>query len=123
MELISTNSVATAVGSYSQAVKVNGMVFCSGQIPLRADGVLVTGKITEQTRQVLINLDAVLRAAGSSLGKVVKCTVYLKDMNDFALMNKIYEEYFRNHKPARVTVAVSRLPKDVLVEIDCIAVA
>jgi len=123
MEIITTNSAPEAVGPYSQAIKANGMVFCSGQIPLRLDGTLVPGEIKEQTRQVLENLDAVLGTAGSALDKVLKCTVYLKDMGDFAAMNEVYAEYFRNHKPARATVEVARLPKDVLVEIDCIAIA
>jgi 2-iminobutanoate/2-iminopropanoate deaminase len=123
MEFITTNSAPAAVGPYSQAVKVNGMVYCSGQIPLKLDGSMVEGGVKEQTKQVLENLEMVLGAAGSGLSKAVKCTVYLQDMADFAAMNEVYGEHFRDHKPARATVEVSRLPKDVRVEIDCIAIA
>jgi 2-iminobutanoate/2-iminopropanoate deaminase len=121
MEFIETNSAPVAVGPYSQAIVAKGMVFCSGQISLKLDGVLVEGGIREQTGQVLENLSAVLGAAGSGLAKAVKCTVYLKDMTDFAAMNEVYAEYFRDHKPARVTIQAGKLPKDVMVEIDCIA--
>jgi len=121
MDFIETNSAPAAVGPYSQAVIANGMVFCSGQIPLKLDGVVVEGGIREQTRQVLANLEAVVGAAGSGVGKIVKTTVYLKNMEDFAVMNEVYAEFFRGHKPARVTIQAARLPKDVMVEIDCIA--
>jgi 2-iminobutanoate/2-iminopropanoate deaminase len=97
------------------------MVFCSGQIPLTAQGDLLQGGIIEQTDQVLKNLEAVLQEAGSSFSKVVKTTVYLSDMNNFADMNAVYARFFTENKPARATVEVSRLPKDVLVEIDCMA--
>jgi len=123
MEFIATNTAPAAVGPYSQAVKANGMVNCSGQIPLKIDGTIVKGGIKEQAAQVLENLAAVLGEAGSGLSKAVKCTVYLTDMDDFAAMNEVYTAYFRDHKPARVTVQVSRLPKDALIEIDCIALA
>ena len=123
MEFIATNTAPAAVGPYIHAVKANGMVYCSGQIPLKIDGTIVKGGIKEQAAQVLENLAAVLGEAGSGLSKAVKCTVYLTDMDDFAAMNEVYTAYFRDHKPARVTVQVSRLPKDALIEIDCIALA
>jgi 2-iminobutanoate/2-iminopropanoate deaminase len=121
MEIIETKSAPSAVGPYSQAIVANGMVYCSGQIPLKLDGNPVGWGIEEQTAQVLENLSAVLGAAGSGLAKAVKCTVYLKDMGDFAAMNGVYARYFGDHKPARVTVEVSRLPKEAMVEIDCVA--
>ncbi|MFA5829100.1 MAG: RidA family protein [Candidatus Gracilibacteria bacterium] len=121
MEIVATTNAPAAIGPYSQAIKANGFVFCSGQIPLRADGTLVSGGIVEQTEQVLSNLKAVLEAAGSGLGKVVKTTVFLANMADFAAMNEVYGRFFGENKPARATVQVARLPKDVLVEIDCIA--
>ena len=96
-------------------------MFTSGQIPLAADGTLVTGDIATQTRQVLANLAAVLAAAGASLGDVVKTTVFLKDLGDFAAMNAVYEQAFGSHKPARSTVEVARLPREVGVEIEAIA--
>jgi len=122
MEVISTNQAPRAIGPYSQAVKANGVVYCSGQIPLNVDGDLVEGGIVAQTEQVLQNLSAVLSAAGSALAKVVKTSVYLSDMNNFAAMNEVYATYFSENKPARATVEVARLPKDVMVEIDCIAI-
>ncbi len=121
MEIVTTTNAPAAIGPYSQAIKANGLVFCSGQIPLKADGTLVAGGIVEQTEQVLTNLKAVLEAAGSGLDKVVKTTVFLANMADFAAMNEVYGRYFVKNKPARATVQVARLPKDVLVEIDCIA--
>jgi 2-iminobutanoate/2-iminopropanoate deaminase len=121
MEFIATNTAPEAVGPYSQAVKAGGMVYCSGQIPLKIDGTMVQGGIKEQAGQVMENLAAVLGEAGSGLSKAVKCTVYLTDMKDFAAMNEVYAAHFRDHKPARVTVQVPRLPKDALIEIDCIA--
>jgi 2-iminobutanoate/2-iminopropanoate deaminase len=103
-------------------MKHNGLVFISGQIPFDpATGALLTGDIAEQTLRVLKNLSAILTAAGSSTDKVLKTTVFLKDMNDFAEMNKVYGEFFGNHKPARATVEVSRLPRDVSVEIELVA--
>lgn len=121
-EVISTVDAPQAIGPYSQAMKHNGLVFISGQIPFDpATGVLLTGDITEQTLRVLKNLSAILAAAGSSPDKVLKTTVFLKDMNDFAEMNKVYGEFFGNHKPARATVEVSRLPRDVAVEIELVA--
>lgn len=123
-KVIATDKAPQAIGPYSQAIVVNGMVFCSGQIPLDPEGELVGQRdIFIQTKRVLNNLKGVLEAAGSGLDKVVKTTVYLSDMNNFAEMNEIYARFFGDNKPARATVEVSRLPKDVLVEIDCIAIA
>jgi 2-iminobutanoate/2-iminopropanoate deaminase len=121
MKIISTEQAPAAQGPYSQAVISNGFAFLSGQIPLDpATGQLVEGDAATQTHRVLENLKAVLDACGSSLEQVVKTTVYLKDMGDFARMNEVYEKYFPQ-RPARATVEVARLPKDVRVEIDCIA--
>ena len=120
--VISTPKAPAAIGPYSQAVVANGFAFLSGQIPLDpATGNLVAGGIEEQTVRVLENLKAVLDAAGASLENVVKTTVYLKDMGEFAAMNGIYARYFPENSPARATVEAARLPKDVRVEIDCIA--
>jgi 2-iminobutanoate/2-iminopropanoate deaminase len=123
METVSTDNAPGAIGPYSQAVKTGNMVFCSGQIPIDpATGNFVSDDVTEQTEQVLKNLTAVLEAAGSDLGKVVKTTVFLADMNDFAAMNEVYARYFDANKPARATVQAARLPRDARVEIECIAV-
>ncbi len=122
-ETISTENAPSAIGPYSQAVKVGNFVFCSGQIPIDpATGEFVSEEVTEQTRQVLKNLSAVLEAAGSSLANVVKTTVFLVDMKDFAQMNEVYAEFFSENKPARATVQAARLPRDTRVEIDCIAI-
>jgi 2-iminobutanoate/2-iminopropanoate deaminase len=121
-EAISTPEAPGAIGPYSQAIKAGGFVFVSGQIPLDpATGQLIDGGITEQTHRVLKNLDAILRAAGTSFSHVVKTTVYLADMSEFATMNAIYAEYFPAPAPARATVQAARLPRDVKVEIDVIA--
>ena len=123
MDIIKTQQAPEAIGPYSQAVKAGTWVFCSGQIPLDPVSMTVArDTITEQTQQVFVNLEAVLKAADSSLKQVVKTTVFLQDMNDFQAMNAVYAEVFGDHKPARATVEVARLPKDVLVEIECIAV-
>jgi len=120
---IKTDKAPKAIGPYSQAIEVNGLVFASGQIPLDpVSGKLNTGSIEDQTRLVLQNLKAVLEAAGSSLDKTVKCTVFLKDMDDFSRMNSVYGEFFKPPYPARAAVQVARLPKDVKVEIEAIAV-
>ena len=120
---IQTDKAPAAIGPYSQGVAAGGFVFCSGQIPLDpVTGQIVAGGIEEQTRQVFKNLAAILEAAGSSLAQAVKCTVFLHDMNDFAAMNKVYAEFFTGPAPARAAFQVVRLPKDVKVEIDCIAV-
>ncbi|MFV0531623.1 MAG: RidA family protein [Flavobacteriales bacterium] len=122
MKIVNTPHAPTAIGPYSQAIKSNGFIFCSGQIPLIPQTMKLVGhNIVEQTQQVLQNLDAVLQEAGSSKSKVVKTTIFLADFDDFSAVNKLYENYFENHKPARSTVEVSRLPKNVLIEIECIA--
>jgi 2-iminobutanoate/2-iminopropanoate deaminase len=121
MKTIQTTLAPAAIGPYSQGIVVNNIFYSSGQIPLTAEGVMVEGDITKQTRQVFQNLEAVLTAAGSSFDQVVKATVFIKDMNEFAVVNEIYGEYFSTHKPARSTVEVARLPKDALVEIEVVA--
>ena len=120
MHVIQTPNAPAAIGPYSQAMVVGDLLFTSGQIPLRADGTLNDGDITVQTRQVLANLKAVIEAAGSSLDKVVKTTVFLKNLDDFLPMNKVYGETFGTHTPARSTVQVAKLPRDVMVEIEAI---
>lgn len=121
MKAVSTNNAPAAIGPYAQGIIVNNMFYSSGQIPLTAAGELVDGDITAQTNQVFENLKAVLKEAGSSLDQVVKTTVFMKDMNDFADMNEVYATHFGTHKPARSAVEVARLPKDVQVEIEVIA--
>lgn len=121
--IIETKQAPEAIGPYSQAIDCGSLVFVSGQIPLDpTTGAIVGDDAASQTRQVLQNLEAVLRAAGLSLRNVVKTTVYLKNLSDFAAMNAVYAEAFSGHAPARATVEVSRLPRDVSVEIDLIAV-
>jgi len=123
-EVIATEEAPKAIGPYSQAIKANGFVFVSGQVPLDpATQQLVDGDVAAQTERVLLNLSGILKAAGSSLERVVKAGVFLKNMSDFAAMNEVYGRYFTQSPPARATVEVARLPKDVLVEIDVIAVA
>ncbi|TDF91598.1 RidA family protein [Paenibacillus piri] len=121
LNTIATNQAPAAIGPYSQAVQFGNLLFTSGQIPLGLDGQVVAGGIEEQTHQVFRNLEAVLSAAGANFDQVIKATVFIKDMNQFAQVNQIYAEYFGSHKPARSTVEVARLPKDVLVEIELIA--
>lgn len=122
-EIVSTTNAPGAIGPYSQAIKTNGMVFCSGQIPIDpATGEFISQDVAEQTEQVLKNLEAVLEAAGTSIANVVKTTVFLADMNDFAAMNDVYARIFDENKPARATVQAARLPRDARVEIECIAV-
>jgi 2-iminobutanoate/2-iminopropanoate deaminase len=122
-ETISTENAPGAIGPYSQAVKAGNFVFCSGQIPINPQtGEFVSEDVAEQTRQVLKNLSAVLEAAETNLNNVVKTTVFLADMNDFAAMNEVYAEFFSENKPARATVQAARLPRDARVEIECIAV-
>ncbi|MFD1926717.1 RidA family protein [Sporosarcina siberiensis] len=123
MNFIETENAAKAVGPYSQAVSVNGFVYTSGQIPLTAEGLLVDGTIEDQTNVVFANLKGVLEAAGSSLDQVVKATVFITDMNDFAKINDVYAKHFGEHKPARSCVEVSKLPKGVNVEIEVIALS
>ena len=120
MKIIQTPNAPAAIGPYSQAIIAGDLLFTSGQIPLRADGSLVDGDITEQTLQVMANLKAVIEAAGADLSKVIKTTVFLKNLDDFAAMNKVYGDIFGNHAPARSTVQVAKLPRDVLVEIEAI---
>ncbi len=123
-EVVSTKDAPQAIGPYSQAIKANGMVFISGQIAIDpAVGQVINGDVAAQTERVLKNLSNILRAAGSGLDKVVRTTVFLKSMNDFATMNEVYSKFFSKTPPARSTVEVARLPKDVLVEIDVIALA
>ncbi|MBN1222777.1 MAG: RidA family protein [Candidatus Aminicenantes bacterium] len=119
---VKTENAPKAIGPYSQGIVANGFVFASGQIPLDpVSGELNKGPVDEQTRLVLTNLKGVLEASGSSLNKVVKCTVFLKDMNDYVAMNNVYGEFFQAPYPARAAVQVARLPKDVQVEIEAIA--
>jgi len=120
---VKTEKAPKAIGPYSQAIEANGFIFASGQIAIDpSTGELNTGSIEEQTRLVLNNLKAVLEAAGSSFDKTVKCTVFLQDMNDFSRMNGVYAEFFKSPFPARAAVQVARLPKDVRVEIEAIAI-
>ena len=122
--VVSTPDAPEAIGPYSQAVRTEGLVFCSGQVPLDpASGELVEGSVGEQTRRCLRSLEAVLGAAGSSLGRVVKVTAYLTDMNDFPEFNEAYAEFFTEDPPARATVGVAALPKGARVEVECIALA
>lgn len=124
MEAIQTDQAPLAIGPYSQAIKTNGFVFLSGQIPLVPETMqVIEGDIQAQTDRVFANITAVLVAAGSSLDRVVKTTVFLADMNDFTAMNEIYARYFGDHRPARSTVQAARLPRDVRVEIEVIALA
>ena len=123
-EVIATDRGPKAIGPYSQAIRANGFVFVSGQIPLDpATQQLVAGNVQAQTERVLENLKGIVEAAGSSLDRVVRATVFLADMNEFAAMNEVYGRYFQNQPPARSTVQVARLPRDVHVEIDVIALA
>jgi 2-iminobutanoate/2-iminopropanoate deaminase len=123
-DIISTKDAPQAIGPYSQAIRANGFVFVSGQVAIDpATQQVIGGDVAAQTERVLKNLAAVLQAAGSGLGKVARTTVFLKNMGDFAAMNAVYGRYFTAEPPARSTVEVSRLPKDVLVEIDVIALA
>jgi 2-iminobutanoate/2-iminopropanoate deaminase len=123
-EVIATPHAPQAIGPYSQAIRANGFIFTSGQIPLDpATQQIVEGGVAAQTEQVLHNLEAILKAAGSGLDKVVRTGVYLKDMGEFAAMNEVYARFFPTNAPARATVEVARLPKDVRVEIDAIALA
>ena len=123
MKFISTNEAPEAIGPYSQAVEVNGFIYTSGQIGMDEKGILVAQDVENQTHQVMKNLFYVLEAAGSHFNDVIKTTIYLADMDDFDKVNKIYAHYFGTHKPVRSTVAVKTLPKNALVEIDCMALA
>ncbi len=121
-DVISTPDAPKAIGPYSQAIRANGLVFASGQVAIDpATQQVISGDISAQTERVMKNISGILKAAGSDLKKVLRCTVFLKSMDDFAAMNAVYGKYFDSEPPARSTVEVSRLPKDVLVEIDVIA--
>jgi 2-iminobutanoate/2-iminopropanoate deaminase len=123
-EVISTDRAPKAIGAYSQAIKAAGFIFSAGQVAVDpATGELLQGDVRVQTERVLKNLAAILESAGSSLEKVVKTTVYLKNMGDFAAMNEVYGQFFKSNPPARSTVEVSQLPRNMLVEIDVIALA
>ncbi len=121
MTIVQTPNAPAAIGPYSQAMIANGMVYTSGQIALTPAGEMVTGDVSVQCVQVLANLKAVLEAAGSSLDKVIKTTIFLDNMDDFGAVNELYAQAFGDHKPARSTVAVKTLPKNALVEIDAVA--
>ncbi|MBY0124465.1 2-iminobutanoate/2-iminopropanoate deaminase [Bacillus sp. S/N-304-OC-R1] len=121
MKFVQTSKAPAAIGPYSQGIIVNNMFYSSGQIPLTTEGVMVEGDVKVQTHQVFKNLQAVLEEAGASLETVVKATVFIKNMDDFAAINEVYGEYFNSHKPARSCVEVARLPKDALVEIEAVA--
>ena len=120
--IVKTSKAPEAIGPYSQAVVHNNIVYCSGQIALDADTMeIIEGGVEEQTRRVMENLNEVLLEAGSGFGKVIKCSIFLDNMDDFKTVNEIYGEFFTENPPARETVAVQTLPKNVLVEISCIA--
>ncbi len=121
-EAVSTDAAPKAIGPYSQAVRAGSLLFVSGQIPVDASGAMVEGNIVAQTHQVFANLRAILEAAGTSLDHVVRSTVYLADMNDFAAMNEVYATYFDSPAPARSTIQAAGLPKNARIEIDVIAV-
>ncbi len=123
MQIISTPDAAQAIGPYSQAIKAGGLIFTSGQIALKPGGEFVAGGVEAQSRQVLQNLAAILKEAGATLQDAVKTTIFLADMGDFAAVNEIYAAAFGEHKPARSTVQVAKLPKGALVEIEVIALA
>ena len=123
MKIIYSDNAPDPIGPYSQAVEINGFIFSSGQIAIDpSNGEIISDKLEDQVHQVIKNLQSVLKAAGSDLSKVVKTTIYITNMNDFSAINKIYNDYFGQTKPARSTVEVSALPKNVLIEIDCIAI-
>ena len=123
MKVIKTLEAPAAIGPYSQAIKANGFLFISGQIPLTPNGELVGDDIKTQTKQVLKNLKAILKEADLSLKDTVRTTIFLKNMDDFSVVNEIYAQAFKEHKPARSTIEISKLPKDVLIEIELIAKA
>jgi len=123
MKFIATKEAPQAIGPYSQAIEANGFIYTSGQIALMPDGSMETRGVEHQTHQVMKNLFYVLEAAGAHFNDVIKTTIYLADMNDFQTVNNVYAHYFGTHKPARSTIAVKTLPKNALVEIECIAIA
>jgi 2-iminobutanoate/2-iminopropanoate deaminase len=120
LDIIATDGAPAAIGPYSQAIRFGNLLFTSGQIPLGLDGQIVVGGIVEQTHQVFRNLEAVLKSAGCEFRDVIKATVFIKDMNQFSALNEVYASYFGDHKPARSTVEVARLPRDVSVEIELV---
>lgn len=122
IKTIFTNKAPLPIGPYSQALKVNGFIFCSGQIGIDPKTNTLVEGVEKQTHQVLKNLQSILQQAGSDLNKVIKTTIFLKNIADFPKVNEIYSQYFKDHKPARSTVEVARLPKDSLIEIEAIAV-
>jgi 2-iminobutanoate/2-iminopropanoate deaminase len=123
-EIISTEKAPLPIGPYSQAIRANGFIFVSGQIPMDpGSGQIVSGGLEEQTRQIIENISAILKAAGTDLDQVVKTTVFMTNLDDFPRFNRVYEEYFGAIKPARATVQVTRLPKEVLLEIEAVALA
>ncbi|SDW86060.1 endoribonuclease L-PSP [Marininema mesophilum] len=122
MERIQTDQAPQALGPYSQAIRTGSFIFTSGQVPLTKEGVMVTGGIEEQTHQVMKNIQAVLAEANVDLSQIVKTTIFLMDMEDFQTVNQIYGEWFKDHRPARSCVQVSRLPKDARIEIETIAI-
>ena len=121
MKATFTDKAPAAIGPYSQGVIVNNLFFSSGQIPLKANGEMVSGGIEAQVHQVFQNIQAVLESAGASLDTVVKTTLYIKNMEDFPVINEIYASYFKDHRPARSCVEVARLPKDALIEMEVVA--
>ena len=121
MNTVQTDDAPRAIGPYSQAVQVDGWLYASGQLPMTPAGDMVEGDIEAQTEQAFNNIEAILKAAGGSLSQVVKATVFVQDLNDFAQLNAVYERRFAGHKPARSTVEVARLPRDARVEIEIIA--
>lgn len=121
MEFLTSSNVPAAIGPYSQAVKTGGFIYTSGQIALMKNGEMVEADIKKQTIQVLTNLKHILEENNSSIEQVVKVTIYLSDMNDFGIVNVIYADFFGDHKPARSTVAVKGLPKNSMIEMDCVA--
>jgi 2-iminobutanoate/2-iminopropanoate deaminase len=123
MKFISTKEAPQAIGPYSQAIEANGLIYTSGQIALKPDGSMETRDVEHQTHQVMKNLFYVLEAANAHFNDVIKTTIYLADMDDFNTVNNVYAHYFGSHKPARSTIAVKTLPKNALVEIECIALA
>ena len=121
-QVIATEHAPKAIGPYSQAIRANGLIFVSGQTPIDpATQQLINGSIGEQTERVLRNIEAILTQAGSSMAKVVRCGVFLKDMSDFTAMNEVYGKFFKSEPPARTTIQAAKLPKDCMVEIDAIA--
>ena len=121
MNTVQTDDAPRAIGPYSQAIQVDGWLYASGQLPMTPAGDMVEGDIEIQAEQVFNNIEAILKAAGGSLSQVVKATVFVQDLNDFARLNAVYERRFADHKPARSTVEVARLPRDARVEIEIIA--